>query len=55
MKSNREILDWLFDEGRINVERGPLFGEAPGPLPPDLDFDRVRGMMLGLAIGDALG
>jgi ADP-ribosylglycohydrolase len=55
MKSNREILDWLFDEGRINVERGPLFGAAPGPLPPDLDFDRVRGMMLGLAIGDALG
>ena len=55
MKSNREMLEWLLDEGRINVERAALFDEAPEPLAEDIDFDRVRGMMLGLAIGDALG
>ena len=28
----------------------------PAPVPlPDVDFDRVGGMLLGLAIGDALG
>ncbi len=54
MKSNREMLDWLFETGRINLERGALLDEPP---PPDggIDFDRARGMMLGLAIGDALG
>ncbi len=55
MGTNREVLDRLFDEGRIKVERGALFDHDPRPLPADLDFDRVRGMMLGLAIGDALG
>ena len=28
MKSNREVLDWLFETGRINVERPAPFGEA---------------------------
>ncbi len=55
MTTNREMLDWLFETGRINIERAALFDEAPGPLGEDIDFDRVRGMMLGLAIGDALG
>ena len=40
MKSNREVLDWLFETGRINLERAPLFGRlrelfsiAPGSWP----------------------
>lgn len=45
----------LLASGRIAVQRGPIFDESPAPLPQmDLE-DRVRGMMLGLAIGDALG
>ena len=55
MKSNRETLDWLFETGRINLERGALFDQAPEPPEGEIDFDRARGMMLGLAIGDALG
>lgn len=33
----------------------PFLNFAPPKLPAPFDFGRVRGMMLGLAIGDALG
>ncbi len=55
MRSNRQTLDWLFETGKINLRRGAIFDIPPEPLPDDLDFDRVEGMMIGLAIGDALG
>lgn len=56
MKSNRELLDYLFQTGQININRGKLFDLDLSPLPPSFfDFNRVEGMMLGLAIGDALG
>jgi ADP-ribosyl-[dinitrogen reductase] hydrolase len=45
----------LFDTGAINVTRGPIFESTPVTLPDGLDVGRVRGMMLGLAIGDSLG
>ena len=53
--TNRELLDQLLAADRIDIRRGPLFDLAPGPMPPTLDFGRVEGMMLGLAVGDALG
>ena len=52
---NSEILDSLFERGGIRACRTPLFDSDPPPLPPDFDFSRVEGMMLGLAVGDALG
>jgi len=52
---NRSTLDFLFETEQIDLRRGALFDRAPGPLPTTLDWDRVEGMMLGLAIGDALG
>ncbi len=55
MPSNRQILDDLLERQEIELLRGPLFDMAPPALPDDLDWDRVEGMMLGLAIGDALG
>lgn len=55
MKGNRSILDHLFETHQIDLERGPLFDRSPGCIPTSLDFGRVEGMMLGLAIGDALG
>ncbi len=55
MKTNREILDWLFETNQIELKRSRLFETSPTPLSPDFDFDRVEGMMLGLAIGDSLG
>jgi len=53
--SNRETLEELFAGGMIEIRRSGLFNRSPGPLPLDFDFDRIEGMMLGLAVGDALG
>lgn len=53
--TNRETLDKLFAVGRIDIRRGRLFDRVPESLPHDFDFQRIEGMMLGLAIGDALG
>ncbi|MEI6415422.1 MAG: ADP-ribosylglycohydrolase family protein [Pseudomonadota bacterium] len=39
----------------IRVNQGALFGMKVEPKPVDFDFDRVEGMLLGLAVGDALG
>ncbi len=48
-------LDELFAQGIINAGRGPVFYSAPPALPAGFEFSRIRGMLLGLAIGDALG
>ena len=55
MQSNRQTLDDLFEHGKIDLRRGAWFDTSPGPMPAGFDFDRVEGMMLGLAIGDSLG
>jgi ADP-ribosyl-[dinitrogen reductase] hydrolase len=55
METNRQRLEFLFETGIIDLGRGELFDLPPHPMPEDLDFGRVEGMMLGLAIGDALG
>ena len=49
---NRAILDQLWEQGAIELERSPLFDTSPVG---SIDFDRVEGMLLGLAIGNALG
>ncbi len=49
------LFESLLREGRLNLSRSRLF-DAPAPHTcHKIDPDRVRGMMLGLAIGDALG
>lgn len=53
--NNRELLRSLLDGGAIRVAPSDFFSRVPPPLPADFDFDRIEGMMLGLAIGDALG
>jgi ADP-ribosyl-[dinitrogen reductase] hydrolase len=55
MPTNREILEEFFEKGKINLRRGDLFDTPPEPMPEGFDFDRVNGMMLGLAVGDSLG
>jgi len=55
MSDNDKMLQYLFAENKININRGPIFDAPPGPMPKDFDFGRVKGMMLGLAIGDSLG
>jgi ADP-ribosylglycohydrolase len=55
MNASEQILDNLFETNHIDLRRGALFSTSPGPVPEVGDFDRVEGMMLGLAVGDALG
>jgi len=55
MSNNQNLLDQLFTTGRIQAQRGALFDAQPVPLPSTLTWDRIAGMLLGLAIGDALG
>jgi hypothetical protein len=49
------LLQELFDTGKIRLERGPILDHPPKALGDRFDFDRIEGMLLGLAIGDALG
>ena len=55
MRKNRLILEELFGTGEIALRRSSLFDESPELLPHTFSFDRIDGMMLGLAIGDAMG
>lgn len=52
---NEAILDRLFASGQINLNRGVLFDRGMKPFEAGLDPERVEGMLLGVAIGDALG
>ncbi|NPV08562.1 MAG: ADP-ribosylglycohydrolase family protein [Anaerolineae bacterium] len=52
---NREVLESLLAGRSIDLSRGALLDYAPGPMRKDLSFERVEGMLLGLAVGDALG
>ena len=46
----------LADSGRLKVQWAPLLDTSPPPLPSGIDLaDKVEGMLLGLAVGDALG
>ena len=52
---NETMLGTLFDQGAIALIRGQLFDKPPDPVIGRTDFDRVEGMLLGIAIGDSLG
>jgi ADP-ribosylglycohydrolase len=52
-RTTAEWLEALLASGRIRLQRSPLFDSPPGTTPRA--WDRVDGMLLGLAIGDALG
>ena len=55
MSSNRQTLEDMFRRNEIDLCRGSIFGTQPRALLPEFNFEKVEGMMLGLAIGDALG
>ena len=50
---NAPLFEEMLLTGDLPVRRSPLFATQPGPSPRS--WDRVAGMLLGLAIGDALG
>jgi ADP-ribosylglycohydrolase len=53
--SNTRLLDELFLNRQIDIRRSSLLSISPREMPSDVDFGRIEGMCLGLAIGDALG
>jgi ADP-ribosylglycohydrolase len=55
MRTNKQLLGEIAGRSGIQVRLGSIFSELPRPLPTGFDFGRIEGMMLGLAIGDALG
>ena len=52
---NQVVLDWLFDAGKIDLRRSARLELAPPLHAAPVPWERVEGMLLGLAIGDALG
>lgn len=53
--NNKDMLDFLFNSEQIDINRGNIFNTEPGNLPDNFDFDRIEGLMIGLAVGDSLG
>ncbi len=55
--SGPDLLDALFARDQISIRRGQQFDVSPHPLAltPLRDDMRIEGMLLGVAVGDALG
>lgn len=53
--NNRQTLKHLFKNQLIDIKGSNIFDNTPIPMPIEFNYDRIEGMMLGLAIGDALG
>jgi ADP-ribosylglycohydrolase len=52
---NTGLLKDLIEHGAIRVCDSHIFRNLPKALPPSLSFEKVEGMLLGVAVGDALG
>lgn len=55
MKDNRNLLRRLFAQNLIALENSPLFEASLSQEGRVASWDRVEGMLLGVAIGDSLG
>ncbi len=55
MIDNTSLLEDLIRHGAIRVCDGNIFHNRPHNLPLNFSFEKVEGMLLGVAIGDALG
>jgi ADP-ribosyl-[dinitrogen reductase] hydrolase len=54
-RCGRGLFERLLAEGRLAIAPSALFDSQPPALQGPITPDRVRGMLLGIAIGDALG
>lgn len=52
--NNKEIFEDLMKNGKINIRNSELFS-APVKPKENINFDRIEGMILGVAVGDGLG
>ncbi len=55
MIDNTLLLKALISKGGIRIQNSDILYQAPSPLPESFGFEKVEGMLLGLAVGDALG
>jgi ADP-ribosyl-[dinitrogen reductase] hydrolase len=55
MSANRRLLEQFLADGTIDLQKGAIFATRPEPCSPELAWQRLEGLFLGLAIGDALG
>jgi len=55
MVDNSSLLRNLMARGRIRLRDGVALRQIPPLLPQSIGFQKVEGMLLGLAIGDSLG
>ena len=55
MIDNTPLLKHMLSQGTIRLEDNRILYETPAFLPETFEFEKVEGMLLGLAIGDALG
>ena len=53
--NNKSKLEKLFQNWKIECNRSALFDNSVDAKPSNFDFGRIEGMLLGVAIGDALG
>jgi len=49
------VLQELLARDVIATRPAEFYDSVPAPLPGDLSFSRIEGMLLGLAVGDSLG
>jgi ADP-ribosyl-[dinitrogen reductase] hydrolase len=52
---SQALLEQLLQEGTVRVRAAGALNPAPVMLAAPFTFDKVEGMLLGLAVGDALG
>ncbi len=55
MISNSALLEDLIAKGLIRIRDSEIFKVIPAALPESVCLSKIDGMLLGLAIGDALG
>ncbi len=55
MIDNTPLLKSLIKNGQIRIRNSDIFQRTPQFLPDNFNFEKVEGMLLGLAVGDALG
>lgn len=55
MIDNTQLLRHLMDKELIRLRDGQILNRTPNPLPASCKYEKIEGMLLGIAIGDALG